>query len=102
MPNFRSVEVCQEIVANDLEKIPDEYKNFDDKTRNNRSVNPWKKMIVGILSCKRTHNRLVNWLTIYDDIFKILGLEYYIIYADPSMVKIARFCHFWKETDIPI
>lgn len=85
MPNFQSLEECQQIVENDLKKIPDNYKNFTDKTRNDKNINPWKRMVVGILTCKRTVKRLDNFLMIYREIFEKLGLDYYIIVADPDI-----------------
>ena len=54
MPRFQSLEECQQIVINDIKKISDKYKNFDDKNRYNKIINPWKRMVVGILSCDRT------------------------------------------------
>jgi hypothetical protein len=85
MHRFQSLEACQQIVKNDIKKIPDKYKNFDEKTRDNKITNPWKRMVVGILSCDRTSKRLASFLAVYKDIFTNLGLDYYIIYADPDI-----------------
>lgn len=85
MPYFNSIEECKKVVANDLNAIPDNLKNFTNVTRNNRSTNPWKRMIVGIVSCKKYQNRLENFLTIFSDIFAKFGLDYLIIYADPNL-----------------
>jgi hypothetical protein len=85
MPCFNSVEHCQQIVARDLNAIPDEFKNFDDETRNDRSKNPWKRIVVGIVTCKKYGRRLKSFLTIFADIFADLGLDYYILNADSDI-----------------
>lgn len=85
MPYFQSIKVCKELVGNDLKKIPNEYKNFDEVTKNDRSVNPWKRMVVGIVSSVASYKRLANYLTIFGEIFDNLGLDYYVILADPNI-----------------
>jgi len=85
MPYFNSLETCQKAVGKDLAAIPDEFKNFDDETRNDKSKNPWKKMVVAVVTCKKFERRLNNFLILFKDIFADLGLDYYLVYADPNV-----------------
>lgn len=73
---------CREIVASDLLKIPAAYRDFDERTRNDRSVNPWRRMVVGIVTCRAHYNRLANFVSVFHDVFDRLGLDYYAVVAD--------------------
>jgi hypothetical protein len=84
MPYFQSVDVCQEIVRKDLVKIPKEYKDFDSQTRDG-CTNPWKRMVVGIVTCKFHQKRFENYIEIFSKIYGDLGLDYYAILADPDI-----------------
>ena len=85
MTHFQSEDKCREIIAKDLENVPEEYKKFNDVTRNNRDTNPWKKVIIGIVTCKKYNSRYQNFLSLFADIFKEFGIEYYAIVADPDI-----------------
>jgi Galactosyltransferase len=85
MPYFNSVEECQQIVARDLKSIPDKFKNFTKVTWNNKAKNPWRRMVVGVVTCKKYEKRLNNFLILFEDIFAQLGLDFYMIYADPDL-----------------
>jgi hypothetical protein len=81
----RSFEECQKIIKEDVEKIPENLRYFDSESINDPMQNPWKRMVVGIVSCKKHNGRLQSFLMLFSDIFAELGLDYYIIYADPDI-----------------
>lgn len=85
MPCFNSIEECQKVVTRDLDAIPDKFKNFTEETKNDRSKNPWRRMILGIVTCKKHQRRLQSFMIIFKEIFEQLGLEYYTICADPEL-----------------
>ena len=85
MPYFNSIEECKKVVANDLKAIPENLKTFTKVSRDNKATNPWKKMVVGIVTCKKNQKRLDNFLLLFSDIFANFGLDYFIILADPNL-----------------
>ena len=82
-----SVDLCRDFVKEDLKRVPDRYKVFDSDSKMDPAVNPWQRMVVGILSCAASHKRLANYLSIFDEVFDELGLDYYVILADPNMIS---------------
>lgn len=86
MPRWGTVEECREVVNADMKKIPDSLKIFDEESRNDPERNPWRKMVVGIVTCAKNKRRYNNFMEIFGDIFEQIGLEYYIINADLDIV----------------
>lgn len=86
MPRWGTVEECQEIVNADMKKIPNSLKNFDSSAREDRERNPWRNMVVAIVTCAKNKKRYDNFMLIFGDIFKQLGLNYYVIAADHNIV----------------
>ena len=84
-PYFRPISVCKEIIDKDFNKIPIEHRIFNEADKSNPNINPWKKMIVGILSCSKYKYRYENFMKLYGELFEQVGLDYYVIYADPDI-----------------
>ena len=70
MSYFRPVLECKSIVLQDIKKI---------------KSNIWNRMVVGIVTCEQNKTRFANFMQIYENIFKNLGLDYYVILANPSI-----------------